>query len=1294
MRKYLHPSRPMRNPSFVAPNLSSVVIECLESRRLLSTSAPIYDSETVIPLPTAAQTHSLAADEYREVAVNLGGIFYYSPFWVFADALKMESRGFMQGAARDNNNTRVATSNLDSKGYVIPAGTYNAKPFQNSFHPTGAPTGLYTVTWVGDGSVTLRKSNGDEITPVETGDHRRVYRVTDGRVRIQVDNGASGGNYVRDIHVWMPDHTQPEVRSLEPTPENPNPFWHPQYIEHLQEISQHSGYFRFMDWLETNASPQVNWSDRRPADHAFANGDTNWKALNVPGIDDATEYGEIGVAWEWIIDLSNQLNVNPWINLPHAASDDYVQHVADMFAGKVPGQPGLNAGLKVYVEHSNEIWSSGSGFAQGDWAKEQSETLGITKPAFNGRRATEVFRIFDQSFKTAGASGTIDRRADVVRVAAAFSGQQSYNNNYLNAMQDRADDWVNTDPDSPNYMGHVLAVTTYFGNNTFIKHLFNEIDWLNVVYGDPNDERIQQAIDDWITKFSLTTLDFNSSQNKQTAEAFGLKYLAYEGGPSLYTHGQFVYIKDGKIVDSSTPGATRNFSLSNYVRQNYPDDDGINSNNDRFTKFIEEINRNPRMKDVYAAQLQVAKARGLKTHAAFQDLSPWNRNGQWGHKEYLGQETGYGYGQAVKWQYLLDYSEEEELIRDIDQAINNVPVLPANGTVGSIFTGDSFSYDINAVSLGDVAIAAGATFKLVAGFVPEGMTLERFDDDTMRLSGVPIKPGTYRMMIRLTDDDQDPAYGIYTLEVAGDELASKGIVATHDTYATRLSALTETHGTEENVIVGSGFRTGYLKFDLNNAIPGEIDSAKLRIYVKGFEDDPEIAATPTGGAITFAQVSDNQKQLFPESLTPWTETTLDDLHAPNPGTNLLSGGSISLDADPSGWIEVDVTSYIESGIGTDGFISFAMTGRVDGGDSALVGILVASKEYAGGDFAPQLLINSSVVDNLDPLRADLTPITPNPRTTALNTATVTFNRAVNGFDAADVILTKNGQTVTLNPANISISTSNNTTFTISGLSAYTGGSGGYTLKIRVDGSDIGSFVDPTNDLLQASDTESWSMTAPTSIVGRHVFYNNSKFDGNNVEANTSDNAAIDTQKSALRPGQGTASFANYTSYTKGINGIIIDLTNLPTGSLEDDLSFRVGNATTPTGMSPLLVMPEITIRHGAGAGGSDRVTLTWPDGTITNTWLEVTVLASSNTGLATPDVFYFGNVIAEAGNVAGNTAVNSNDILLTRANQSGFGSATVTNLYDFDRSGKVDSNDILIVRANQSGFTPVKLISV
>ena len=41
--------------------------------------------------------------------------------------------------------------------------------------------------------------------------------------------------------------------------------------------------------------------------------------------------------------------------------------------------------------------------------------------------------------------------------------------------------------------------------------------------------------------------------------------------------------------------------------------------------------------------------------------------------------------------------------------------------------------------------------------------------------------------------------------------------------------------------------------------------------------------------------------------------------------------------------------------------------------------------------------------------------------------------------------------------------------------------------------------------------------------------------------------------------------------------------------------------------------------------------LVWADGSILKEWLQVTLKANEHTGLAVPDVFYFGNAVGESG---------------------------------------------------------------
>ena len=203
---------------------------------------------------------------------------------------------------------------------------------------------------------------------------------------------------------------------------------------------------------------------------------------------------------------------------------------------------------------------------------------------------------------------------------------------------------------------------------------------------------------------------------------------------------------------------------------------------------------------------------------------------------------------------------------------------------------------------------------------------------------------------------------------------------------------------------------------------------------------------------------------------------------------------------------------------------------------------------------------------------------------------------------------------------------------------------------------------------------------PPAVVGRHVFYNGSAFDGRNSAAGGEDDGAIATDKTALLPGE-TATFANYTSYSKGINGVMVDVRNSAATADASDFAFAVRTATGT--WIPAPAPASVTVRPRAGAEGSDRVTLTWSDGVIRDTWLRVTVLAGHHTGLPQPDTFYFGNAIGDTGNSPLDALVNALDVGATRAAQRG-GEAALDNHYDFNRDGAVNTVDFAIVRGRQN----------
>ncbi len=216
------------------------------------------------------------------------------------------------------------------------------------------------------------------------------------------------------------------------------------------------------------------------------------------------------------------------------------------------------------------------------------------------------------------------------------------------------------------------------------------------------------------------------------------------------------------------------------------------------------------------------------------------------------------------------------------------------------------------------------------------------------------------------------------------------------------------------------------------------------------------------------------------------------------------------------------------------------------------------------------------------------------------------------------------------------------------------------------------------------------------VYGRYVFYNDSAFDGNDSGANASDDGAIAPDKSALLAG-GTATFANYTSYAGGINGIMIDIPSLPGAPTAADFTFKVGNDSSPAGWATAAAPISVTVRAGAGMGGADRITIIWGHNAIERQWLQVTVKATANTGLSSPDVFYFGNAIGETGNPASDAEITPTDQVAVRNNPHTLAQnpADIDDVCDFNRDRKVGPADAIICRNNgTSGPTALQLITV
>src|SRR4029077_3510751 len=92
----------------------------------------------------------------------------------------------------------------------------------------------------------------------------------------------------------------------------------------------------------------------------------------------------------------------------------------------------------------------------------------------------------------------------------------------------------------------------------------------------------------------------------------------------------------------------------------------------------------------------------------------------------------------------------------------------------------------------------------------------------------------------------------------------------------------------------------------------------------------------------------------------------------------------------------------------------------------------------------------------------------------------------------------------------------------------------------------------------------------SSVANRSLFYKGSpRYDlpgGSNGQTPLpfSDDNAIATDKSAYLPGSGATTFANVSSYTLGINGLMVDLSGFHDVLGPSDFIFKTGNNNSPS----------------------------------------------------------------------------------------------------------------------------------
>ena len=217
-----------------------------------------------------------------------------------------------------------------------------------------------------------------------------------------------------------------------------------------------------------------------------------------------------------------------------------------------------------------------------------------------------------------------------------------------------------------------------------------------------------------------------------------------------------------------------------------------------------------------------------------------------------------------------------------------------------------------------------------------------------------------------------------------------------------------------------------------------------------------------------------------------------------------------------------------------------------------------------------------------------------------------------------------------------------------------------------------------------------AVTPGLRVEARRVFYNNSAFDGFNPAANAADDGAVATDKQALLPGQ-ASTFTNVTGYSRGINGIMLDVFSGldPTPPVVTAANFQFQTSrnglTWEAGPAPR----EVTVR--GMPIDFFRITVTFDDGAVANEWLRVTFFPSPDVPVGGPggplnaDVSYFGNLAGETGDPpTGDPAalrVSALDLAATRQNMY-TPEPGIENRYDHNRDRRVNALDLAVVRRN------------
>ncbi|MGA2888236.1 MAG: sugar-binding protein [Terracidiphilus sp.] len=337
---------------------------------------------------------------------------------------------------------------------------------------------------------------------------------------------------------------------------NPTQVFDPAFVNAFAPF----GYMRFMNWLGTNTDPGfygdaghhlMTWAQRSlPTDFYQGVG------LNL-STNSNVNAGAWGVSWEYVLLLANATNRDIWINIPvsatggsdpldptYVASPDtssYIYNLAyllkngDAFTGNV----GLNPGLHIYIEHSNEVWNWS--FLQSTWNElaAEDEVIRGASPLNNDGDTSQ----FDWAYRRHAK-----RLYEIAQIFQSVFGPGS-----LNTIVRPVYAWWQLDEGASSNAASVLAwFSKTYGAPSNYFYAMAQADYFDA----PNyatDTTIPEVLSDMQTS-STASVQYVAA-GKATAAQYGLPLFAYEGGPANDNGGTNTSTNIGEqILANRDPG--------------------------------------------------------------------------------------------------------------------------------------------------------------------------------------------------------------------------------------------------------------------------------------------------------------------------------------------------------------------------------------------------------------------------------------------------------------------------------------------------------------------------------------------------------------------------------------------------------------------------------------------------------------------------------------------------------------------------------------------------------------------